>query len=124
MVVKDGGFSKRPFAQLIAELESQLPEWTEDSFPGFLLNVIAGRIANRFDFGGPSFVVDAACAASLAAVHTAVEQLRSGACDAVLVGAADVTNNPFSYMCFAKTQALTPQGVARPFDDSADQAQR
>ncbi len=29
-----------------------LPEWTEDSFPGILLNVAAGRVANRFDLGG------------------------------------------------------------------------
>ena len=30
----------------------QLPEWTEDSFPGILLNVAAGRVANRFNLGG------------------------------------------------------------------------
>ncbi len=35
-----------------AQAESLLPEWTEDSFPGFLLNVTAGRVANRFDLGG------------------------------------------------------------------------
>ena len=48
------------------ELLAQLPEWTEDSFPGILLNVIAGRIANRFDLGGVNYTVDAACASSLA----------------------------------------------------------
>src|SRR5207245_10897833 len=32
--------------------EAGLPEWTEDSFAGLLLNVAAGRIANRLDFGG------------------------------------------------------------------------
>ena len=29
-----------------------LPDWTSDSFAGLLPNVIAGRIANRFDLGG------------------------------------------------------------------------
>jgi NAD(P)H-dependent flavin oxidoreductase YrpB (nitropropane dioxygenase family) len=34
------------------ELSEQLPRLTEDSFPGVLANVIAGRIANRLDLGG------------------------------------------------------------------------
>src|SRR5262249_45224587 len=37
----------------------RLPEWTEDSFPGILLNVAAGRVANRFDLGGVNCTVDA-----------------------------------------------------------------
>ena len=105
---------------LYASLEKHLPEWTEDSFPGFLGNVVAGRIAREFDFHGPNFTVDAACAASLAALFTAVEQLRSGTADLMLVGAADGTNNPFGYMSFAKTHALSPRGRSRSFDDSGD----
>jgi acyl transferase domain-containing protein len=107
--------------QSIIEQTHQLtPEWTEDSFPGILTNVIAGRIANRFDLGGPNFTVDAACAASLAALYSAIAQLRLGTVDMMLVGAADAANNAFSYMCFAKTHALSPRGRSRPFDDSAD----
>ena len=30
-------------------VQADLPEWTEDSFAGLLLNVAAGRVANRFD---------------------------------------------------------------------------
>ncbi|MDB5307681.1 MAG: type fatty acid synthase ArsA [Gemmataceae bacterium] len=105
---------------IYARLEEHLPEWTEDSFPGFLGNVVAGRIARELDFNGPNFTVDAACAAALAAVFTAVEQLRSGTADLMLVGGADGTNNPFGYMSFAKTQALSPRGRSRPFDDTAD----
>lgn len=106
--------------QIYASLEARLPEWTEDSFPGFLLNVIAGRIAREFDLNGTNFVVDAACAASMAALQTAVDQLRSGHADMMLVGGADATNNPFCFMSFAKTHALSAQGRSRPFDNSAD----
>ncbi len=56
-----------------------LPEWTEDSFPGILLNVAAGRVANRFDLGGANYTVDAACGSSLAAAALAVRELESGA---------------------------------------------
>ena len=38
------------------------------AFPGLLGNVVAGRIANRFDLGGTNCVTDAACASSLAAL--------------------------------------------------------
>ncbi|NBO94065.1 MAG: polyketide synthase, partial [Planctomycetia bacterium] len=41
--------------------------WQENSFPGLLGNVVAGRIANRLDLGGTNCVVDAACASSLGA---------------------------------------------------------
>ena len=41
--------------------------WQENSFPGLLGNVAAGRIANRLDLGGTNCVIDAACANSLLA---------------------------------------------------------
>ena len=50
-----------------------LPEITEDTMPGELANCIAGRIANVFNFHGPNYVVDAACASAMAAISSAVE---------------------------------------------------
>jgi len=97
-----------------------LPEWTEDSFPGFLLNVAAGRVANRFDLGGANYTVDAACGSSLAAAALAVRELETGSADVVLLGGADTVQNPFTYLAFSKTQAFSPRGRCRPFDASAD----
>ncbi len=105
---------------LIERSNGLLPEWTEDSFAGLLLNVAAGRIANRFDFGGVNYVVDAACASSLAALHQAVRELETRSSDTVLVGGVDTTQNPFGYLCFSKTRALSPTGRARTFDAEAD----
>jgi acyl transferase domain-containing protein/NAD(P)H-dependent flavin oxidoreductase YrpB (nitropropane dioxygenase family) len=98
----------------------QLPEWTEDSFAGILLNVVAGRVANRFDLGGVNYTVDAACASSLAAVYLAVRELQSGTADVMLVGGADTVQNAFGYLCFSKTHALSPRGRCFTFDASAD----
>jgi len=100
--------------------EHELPKWTEDSFPGILGNVVAGRIANRFDLGGTNFTVDAACAASLAALDVGIKQLRNRDADVALVGGVDCTNSPIGFMCFAQTHALSPRGRSRPFDESAD----
>ncbi|MEI7879316.1 MAG: SDR family NAD(P)-dependent oxidoreductase [bacterium] len=112
--------SAGPDRPTMTGIQRKLPEWTEDSFAGILLNVIAGRITNRFDLGGPSFTVDAACASSLAAVYLACRELESGASDMVLVGGADTFQSPFNYLCFCKTQALSPRGRCRTFDHTAD----
>jgi acyl transferase domain-containing protein len=84
------------------------------------LNAIAGRVANRFDLGGSNFTVDAACASSLAAIDLAVKELESGRSNLVIAGGADTVQSPMAYMCFSKTQALSPRGRSRTFDKSAD----
>jgi acyl transferase domain-containing protein/NAD(P)H-dependent flavin oxidoreductase YrpB (nitropropane dioxygenase family)/NAD(P)-dependent dehydrogenase (short-subunit alcohol dehydrogenase family) len=106
--------------QLQEQLFEHLPEWTEDSFAGILMNVAAGRIANRLDFGGTNYTVDAACASSLSAIGLAARELQMGTSDMVLAGGVDAIQNPFAYLCFAKTHALSPAGHCRPFDAAAD----
>ncbi len=105
---------------LVGGLDRILPQWTEDSFPGILMNVTAGRVANRFDLGGPNYTVDAACASSLAATYLGVRELEAGASDMVVVGGADTIQSPFAYLCFSKTHALSPTGRCRTFDAKAD----
>jgi acyl transferase domain-containing protein/NAD(P)H-dependent flavin oxidoreductase YrpB (nitropropane dioxygenase family) len=107
-------------ADVPPEALSRLPEWTEDSFAGILLNVAAGRVANRFDLGGVNYTVDAACASSLAAVYLATRELEAGTSDMVIVGGGDTVQNPLGYLCFSKTLALSAQGRCRPFDAAAD----
>ncbi|MET9609715.1 SDR family NAD(P)-dependent oxidoreductase [Streptomyces sp. NPDC006512] len=106
--------------ELPPELDARLPKLTEDSFPGVLANVIAGRIANRLDLGGANCTVDAACASSLAALDLACRQLRSGDSDMVLCGGADVHNGINDYLMFASVRALSPTGRCRPFASDAD----
>ena len=106
--------------ELSRRLNERLPEWTEDTFPGLLMNVAAGRIANRLDLGGANYTVDAACASSLTAVSLGVRELQAATSDMVLVGGVDAIQNPFAYLCFSKTHALSPAGHCRPFDAAAD----
>ncbi len=102
------------------ELDAVLPDLTEDSFPGVLVNVISGRIANRLGLGGVNYSVDAACASSLTAIEVAVKELRSGSSDMVLAGGADFHNSINDFLMFASVKALSPTGSCRSFDDSAD----
>lgn len=103
-----------------AELDAALPQLTEDSFPGILVNVIAGRIANRLGLGGVNYSVDSACASSLTAVELSVKELRSGSSDMVLAGGADFHNSINDFMMFTSVGALSAKGRCRSFDSHAD----
>ena len=37
-----------------------------------------------------------------------------------IVGGADTMQNPFAYLCFSKTQALSPTGQCKTYDETAD----
>ncbi|UMP03667.1 type I polyketide synthase [Amycolatopsis sp. EV170708-02-1] len=106
--------------ELPADLDRQLPRLTEDSFPGVLANVIAGRVANRLDLGGANYTVDAACASSLTAVDVACKELVTGTSDLVLCGGADLHNGINDYLLFSSVHALSPSGRSATFDSDAD----
>ncbi|MBA0052920.1 SDR family NAD(P)-dependent oxidoreductase [Streptomyces sp. AJS327] len=106
--------------ELPPELASVLPGLTGDSFAGVLSNVIAGRIANRLDFGGVNFTVEAACASSFAALDAARKELLSHTSDLVLCGAVDLHNGAKDYLLFSSVGALSPTGRCRSFDAGAD----
>ena len=116
----EAGVSDEVAADVMQRISDSYVGWQEDSFPGLLGNVVAGRIANRLDLGGTNCVVDAACASSLSAVHLAMMELTTGRADMVISGGMDTFNDIFMYMCFSKTPALSASGNARPFDAAGD----
>jgi malonyl CoA-acyl carrier protein transacylase len=104
---------------LSSGVRSMVPPITEDTMPGELSNIIAGRVANVFNFTGPNFVTDAACASSLAALQSAVDGLRFGQFDAVLTGGVDRNMGVESFVKFSKIGALSPDG-SRPYAEGAN----
>ncbi|MEJ5102533.1 SDR family NAD(P)-dependent oxidoreductase [Chryseobacterium sp. MYb328] len=114
------GYYKQVFGELHEEVKEAFPHTTEDSFPGILANVIAGRITNRLDLGGRNFTVDAACASSLAALDLACQELALGKSDMVLAGGADLHNGINDYLMFSSTHALSRKGRCATFDSEAD----
>jgi malonyl CoA-acyl carrier protein transacylase len=116
----DAGVDPETTEDVVQRIADGYVPWQENSFPGLLGNVAAGRIANRFDFGGTNCVVDAACASSLSALHLAAMELTSGRVDMAITGGVDTFNDIFMYMCFSKTPALSPTGNSRPFAKEGD----
>ncbi|HEX6887240.1 MAG TPA: beta-ketoacyl synthase N-terminal-like domain-containing protein, partial [Candidatus Nanopelagicales bacterium] len=96
-----------------------LPTITEDTMPGELANILAGRVAALFNFRGPNFTTDAACASALAGISAAIGQLHSRQVDAVVTGGLDHNMGPGAYVRFCKIGALSATGT-RPFDAGAD----
>ncbi|WP_280253582.1 type I polyketide synthase [Nocardia abscessus] len=94
--------------------------WEANSFPGLLANITAGRVANRLGLGGINCTVDAACAASLAALRTAIAELQDGRADMMITGGVDTENTIFIYMCFSKVGALSASGQISPFSADAN----
>jgi acyl transferase domain-containing protein/NAD(P)-dependent dehydrogenase (short-subunit alcohol dehydrogenase family) len=118
--LKDAGVADDVAADVLQRIADSYVPWQENSFPGLLGNVVAGRISKHFDLGGTNCVVDAACASSFSALHLAGMELATGKSDMVVTGGIDTFNSIFMYMCFSKTPALSPTGDAKPFDASGD----
>jgi acyl transferase domain-containing protein/NAD(P)-dependent dehydrogenase (short-subunit alcohol dehydrogenase family) len=116
----DSGLSPDKITEVMERISSGFVPWQENSFPGLLGNVVAGRICNRLDLGGTNCVVDAACASSLSAVHLALMELTTSRADMVITGGVDTLNDIFMHMCFSRTQILSPSGDVRPFSKHAD----
>ena len=116
----EAGVDAETSEDVIARIADGYVPWQENSFPGLLANVVAGRIANRLDLHGTNCIVDAACASSLSAIHLASLELEAGRADMVLSGGLDTFNDIFMYMCFSKTPALSASGNSQPFNQNAD----
>ncbi len=119
-------FASLPFDRQVTILEefervvkASLPPVTEDSMPGELANVTAGRVANALNLGGANFTTDAACAGSMAAIQSAVKGLQDHDFDLALSGGSDRSMAPPTYVKFSKIGALSADGSC-PFDDAAN----
>lgn len=74
------------------------------------------RISFTYDFKGPSFAVDTACSSSLFALNQAVSAMRSGECDAAIVGGVNILLKPTSSLQFHRLSMLAEDGACRAFD--------
>jgi len=106
-------------SELHHRVERLIPDVTEDTMPGELANCIAGRIANIYNFHGPNFVTDAACASAMAAFSAAVEGLIENDFDVAVTGGIDRNMGAQTFVKFCKVGALSATGT-RPYATGAD----
>jgi acyl transferase domain-containing protein len=107
-------------AELERLLKDQLPAFNADISPGLVPNVLTGRIANRLNLRGPNYMVDAACASSLLAIGSAIDELRAGRSRMMLAGGVNASLPPEVAIIFTQLGALSNRGTVRPFSKQAD----
>jgi acyl transferase domain-containing protein len=105
--------------ELHDRMAKRVQDVTEDTMPGELANCIAGRIANIFNFHGPNYVVDAACASAMAAISAAAGGLVANDFDIAVTGGIDRNMGVSTYVKFCKIGALSATGT-RPYAEGAD----
>lgn len=118
--LKSSGLSDEDTDKIVEKIKSAYIKWDENAFPGMLANVVAGRIANRLNFGGMNCVVDAACASSFGALKMAISELVEHRADMMLTGGVDTDNTIMAYISFSKTPAVSPGDKVKPFDAQSD----
>jgi phosphopantetheine--protein transferase-like protein len=103
-----------------ADLRSNLPPFESATIPGQLTNATAGRLADRFNLAGASFVVDAASASGLVAVDLGARALVERRADLAIVGSVYIEADVDFPMVFSRLGGLSRSGRARPFAEDAD----
>ncbi|MFD8148720.1 type I polyketide synthase [Streptomyces sp. NPDC059708] len=103
------------------ELEGLADEQLDGSLTtGLGAYSLSGRLSYFLGWRGPSLTTDTACAASLTALHLAVEGLRRRECGIALCAGVNTLHNPRSYVILSHAQMLAPDGHCKTFDESAD----
>jgi acyl transferase domain-containing protein/acyl carrier protein len=111
------GFDMSSYFHNIPEEELANQEFI---IPGTISSFLASRIANVFDFKGPSMVVDGTCSSIYMAVHHACQALESGECEYALVGGATLFLEPWKPGEVKPTSFETGVREIRSFTGTAD----
>ncbi|MBF0117311.1 MAG: SDR family NAD(P)-dependent oxidoreductase [Desulfobacterales bacterium] len=110
------GAMTQDYVQLASELSSiDLHTGTGNS-----LSVLAGRISYILGLYGPAMTMDTACSSSLLSVHLACQSLRHKECDIALAGGVGLLLMPLHFIVECRTRMLSPDGICKTFDASAN----
>ncbi|KAL6436152.1 hypothetical protein ACFW04_005722 [Cataglyphis niger] len=64
--------------------------------------ILANQISQWLDITGPSYAIDSACSSSLFAMERAFTSMRSGECEAAIVGGVNLCLNPVISLQFSR----------------------
>jgi 3-oxoacyl-[acyl-carrier-protein] synthase II len=88
--------------------------------PMMMANAAAAGISIKYGFGGQVSTPAVACAAGTQAVLDGLRQVQWGYADAAVVGGTEAAARHSAAEGFKAARALSPSGVARPFDVDRD----
>lgn len=115
-----GVFAGAVSADYLSVLKQAGLENEGDALLGMAPSILASRIAYYLDLKGPSISVETACSSSLSALHMACMNIREGTCDMAIAGGISLFPDQSLLRRACNLNMLSPSGVCRPFDNSAD----
>jgi 3-oxoacyl-[acyl-carrier-protein] synthase II len=90
------------------------------SIPLMMPNAVAGSLSLRYGLHGNSFGTVSACSAGAHAIGMAARLIQAGDADAVVTGGSESALTPLSIAAFKALDALSDEGISRPFDARRD----
>lgn len=106
--------------ETVGRASKAIREMDGHTMPGVLANMVPAAVQSAFDFTGPAFSVDSACASSLSAVEVACDALILRRVRSCIVGGVFTALTPEAHVGFSAIGALSPTGQCRPFTSLAD----
>jgi 3-oxoacyl-[acyl-carrier-protein] synthase II len=90
------------------------------AIPLLMGNAGAAGVSMRHGLRGQSYSVVSACAAGAQAIGAAVRAIQSGEADAVVTGGSEAALTPLATAAFGALDAMSDEGISRPFDARRD----
>jgi 3-oxoacyl-[acyl-carrier-protein] synthase II len=88
--------------------------------PLMMGNAGAAGVAMRHGLRGHSYSILSACAAGAHSIGAAARMIQTGDADAVVTGGSEAALTPLATAAFAALDALSDEGISRPFDARRD----
>jgi 3-oxoacyl-[acyl-carrier-protein] synthase II len=88
--------------------------------PLMMGNAGAAGVAMRHGLRGHSYSILSACAAGAHSIGAAARMIQTGDADAVVTGGSEAALTPLATAAFAALDALSDEGISRPFDAHRD----
>ena len=106
---------------IVDSFEKMLAENKKQSLPKNLIHTseILESVAEHFKIQGMRFIIDAACASSLASIDQCCQFLNSGELDMAIAGGMETNLSPISFNFFARVYALA-KNHSLPFDKKTE----
>ncbi|WP_394829330.1 SDR family NAD(P)-dependent oxidoreductase [Pendulispora albinea] len=82
--------------------------------------ILPARISYFLNLKGPSLAINTACSSSLVAVDLACRSIETGQCEMALAGGVCLFVTPSFHVSSAKAGMLSPDGLCKAFDQSAN----
>ncbi|HLF61981.1 MAG TPA: beta-ketoacyl-[acyl-carrier-protein] synthase family protein [Acidimicrobiia bacterium] len=105
---------------LVHNSDKDEPRISPFLIPMMMANAAAAAISIKYGFGGQVTTPAVACAAGAQSILDGLRQIQWGYADAAVVGGTEAAARPSAEAGFKAARALSPTGIARPFDVDRD----